>query len=59
MFFLMLDLVVNVIAFAVLARGHADPLMAWAIVVLIAALNVVGVFAFVEADQARWANRKW
>ena len=53
--YLVVDLVVNVAAFAVLAAGHADPRVAWAIVALVAALNVVGFLAFVEA---KWAKRK-
>lgn len=58
MLYLVVDLVVNVIAFAVLAGSNADPRVAWAVVVLVAALNVVGFLSFVEADQAKWARRK-
>lgn len=57
MLYLVVDLAVNVAAFAVLAGGDADPRVAWAIVALVAALNVVGFLSAVEADQTRWEKR--
>jgi len=38
-----LNVVVNVMVFVVLSRAEAAPEMGWAIVLLVAALNVVGV----------------
>lgn len=57
MFYLVVSLIVDVAAYAILANGDADPLVAWALVVLLATLNVVGVLTFVEVEGF-WINRK-
>ena len=51
-----MNVVVNVLVFAVLSRANASLAMGWAIVLLVAALNVVGLSDMIdEFERApRW-----
>jgi len=44
-----MNVVVNVLAFAVLSRAEIAPGMGWAIVLLVVVLNVVGASDLVDA----------
>lgn len=58
MFYLGVNLIVDVAAFAILVNGDADPLVAWTIVILLIALNIVGVLTFAEVEGIWMNDRK-